>query len=104
MGVRMKLFMLPLSLTAVSLALDLDFASDVAFDCPMLETKINGALSEVLADVTSWEECATYCAGFPACQFWTLSSMAHNYCYLWSTMNGMSNVPNNISGEKECLG
>ena len=56
-SVRMKLFMLPLSLTAAALALDLDFASDVAFDCPMLETKINGALSEVLPDVTSWEEC-----------------------------------------------
>ena len=56
-SVRMKLFLVPLSLTAVALALDLDLASDVAFDCPMLETKINGALSEVLPDVTSWEEC-----------------------------------------------
>ena len=53
----MKLFLLPLSLTAVALALDLDLASDEAFDCPMLETKINGALSEILPDVTSWEEC-----------------------------------------------
>ena len=53
----MKLFLVPLSLTAVALALNLDLASDVAFDCPMLETKINGALSEVLPDVTSWEEC-----------------------------------------------
>ena len=56
-SVRMKLFLVPLSLTAVALALDLDLASDLAFDCPMLETKINGALSEVLPDVTSWEEC-----------------------------------------------
>ena len=56
-SVRMKLFLVPLSLTAVALALNLDLASDVAFDCPMLETKINGALSEVLPDVTSWEEC-----------------------------------------------
>ena len=56
-SVRMKLFLVPLSLAAVALALDLDLTSDVAFDCPMLETKINGALSEILPDVTSWEEC-----------------------------------------------
>merc|ERR1711971_431087 len=76
----------------------------LALDCPMLKTRIIGAQTEIWPDVKTWEECAIICEGVPACKFWTLSSMGHNSCYLWSSMTGQAEIPNNISGERGCLG
>merc|ERR1719341_1805686 len=76
----------------------------LALDCPMFNTRIIGALTDIWPDVMGWEECAIICDGVPACKFWTLSSMAHNYCYLWSSMTGQAEIPNNTSGERGCLG
>merc|ERR1719184_312848 len=77
----------------------------LTLDCPMVNTKIIGAQTEIWPDVKTWEECAIICDGVPACKFWTLSmSMAHNYCYLWSSMTGQAEIPNNTSGERGCLG
>merc|ERR1712181_130356 len=75
-----------------------------ALDCPMLNTRIIGAQTEIWPDVKTWEECAIICAGVPACKFWTPSSMGHSYCYLWSSMTGQAEIPNNTSGERGCLG
>merc|ERR1719184_12049 len=77
----------------------------LTLDCPMVNTKIIGAQTEIWPDVKTWEECAIICDGVPACKFWTLSSsMAHNYCYLWHSMTGQAEIPNNTSGERGCLG
>merc|ERR1712212_130120 len=76
----------------------------LALDCPMVNTKIIGVQTEIWPDVSTWEECANICAGVPLCEFWTLSSMAHSYCYLWSSMAGKVEIPNNHSGERACVG
>merc|ERR1712212_41688 len=105
---RMRGFLALLLLVTAGAA----FADDVftgqdalAMDCPMVNTRIIGAQTEIWPDVWTWEECAIICDGVPACKFWTLStSMAHNYCYLWSSMTGQAEIPYDYSGERGCLG
>merc|ERR1712133_64467 len=79
--------------------LDLDSDLDSDLDCPMVNTRIIGAQTDISPGVTNWEECATICAGVPACKYWTLSKMElDTFCYLWSPMDAKSEIPNNTSG------
>merc|ERR1712126_461135 len=114
MGVRMRVFLLLLTTAAAAAAA---FASetgedlsahqepagdeealdmDLDLDCPMVNTRIIGAQTDISPGVTNWEECAAICAGVPACKYWTLSKMElDTFCYLWSSMEGKSEIPNN---------
>merc|ERR1711971_1287061 len=101
---RMRGFMALLLVTAGAVFAKTGKPATLALDCPMLNTRIIGAQTEIWPDVKTWEECAIICDGVPACKFWTLSSMGHSYCYLWSSMTGQAEIPNNTSGERGCLG
>merc|ERR1711934_400611 len=112
MGVRMRVFLALLvasSASAFAKTGDNVFAhqdpGNQTLDCPMVNTRIIGAQTDIWPDVAAWQECATIRAGVPACKFWTLSSMElKRWCYLWSSMTGESQIPNNTSGERGCLG
>merc|ERR1712055_259255 len=105
MGVKMRVFLLLLVTAAAAIAKGTVLDLDSDLDCPMANTRIIGAQTDISPGVTNWEECAAICAGVPACQYWTLSKMElDTFCYLWSSMEGKSEIPNNTSGEKGCLG
>merc|ERR1712126_739946 len=118
MGVKMRVFLVLLVTAAAAAAAaaataaaafakgtDQDLDSELDLDCPMVNTRIIGAQTDISPGVNNWEECAAICAGVPACKYWTLSKMElDTFCYLWSSMEGKSEIPNNTSGERGCLG
>merc|ERR1712233_222630 len=119
MGVKMRVFLVLLVTAAAAAAFAKGTGEDLSahqdqpghegldldLDCPMANTRIIGAQTDISPGVTNWEECAAICAGGPACKYWTLSKMElDTFCYLWSSMEGKSEIPNNTSGERGCLG